>query len=262
MAKLSTHFPFFIFQILENFHCIPEEAGGARFLEIAPYIQCTIDTSTSPYLLELLLPSVFFGIVYIIGFPVLLWFLMYRNRNRMHSPEIETMLGFVYENFKHKFWWFEILLIVRRVFIVTILSVAPRIFAEESALLILSFFLFLFLFLHPYQERDEVNSEIVSTTSILILLTTGVFHENNYLNGSSSYSWLNWLGLSIYLLTLLYLLGELLYPQLAKTTIWRMLNCKTSENAGYALVDEQVASEEHSMRDMSNLVHPEIIDNE
>ena len=130
------------------------------------------------------------------------------------------MLGFVYENFKHQFYWFEILLMGRRIAIVTILSVAPIIFGEVSVLLILSFFLLVYLFLHPYEERDEVNSEIVGTTSILILLIIGVFYQDNYVHGSTSYSWLNWLGLTIYLLTLLYLLGELLYPQLSKTKLW------------------------------------------
>ena len=203
-------------------------------MESAPQIQCTTDSAASPYLFQLLLPSIFFVIIYIIGFPVLLWFLMYRNRNRMESPEIETMLGFVYENFKHQFWWFEILLIGRRIVIVTILSVSPTIFGEESVLIILAFFLLLFLFLHPYQERDEVNSEIVSTTSILILLTTGVYHRGNEMdemNGSiKSCYWLNWLGLCIYLLTLIYLLGELLYPQLSKTKLWTiLLNCKNKK---------------------------------
>lgn len=242
-------------QILENYHCIPEEAGGASFLETAPRIQCTLDSSVSPYLFQLLLPSIFFSVVYIIGFPVLLWLLLFRNRNQLHSPEMETMLGFVYENFKHQFYWFEILLMGRRIAIVTILSVAPIIFGEVSVLLILSFFLLVYLFLHPYEERDEVNSEIVGTTSILILLIIGVFYQDNYVHGSTSYSWLNWLGLTIYLLTLLYLLGELLYPQLSKTKLWKILRCKkgkhdSSEYIYDELLEDQSAT---SLKDINSL---------
>ena len=165
------------------------------------------------------------------------------------------MLGFVYENFKHQFYWFEILLMGRRIAIVTILSVAPIIFGEVSVLLILSFFLLVYLFLHPYEERDEVNSEIVGTTSILILLIIGVFYQDNYVHGSTSYSWLNWLGLTIYLLTLLYLLGELLYPQISKTKIWKILRCKKGKHDSPEyiydeLLDDQSAT---SLKDINSL---------
>ena len=132
----------------------------------------------------------------------------------MHSKSTEVMFGFLYENFKHKFWWFEVLLMGRRILITISLTVIPDSLpmGKQFVVIILVLFLFLFLFFHPYHARDEVNSEIVSTASLLLLITTGINYQ------ISSASWLSWVGLLVYIFTMIFLVGELIYPQLRKFT--------------------------------------------
>lgn len=94
--------------------------------------------------------------LYIIGFPVLLWFLMFINRNECTPLRLKQCWDLL-TKLKHQFWWFEILLIGRRIAIVTILSVAPIVFGQESVLMILSSFLLLFLFCILKEDLDEVT---------------------------------------------------------------------------------------------------------
>ena len=199
--------------------CVPE-VQGASYLESAPWVECTTSSSDSQYLYKLLLPSIIFTILYIIGYPFLIFMLLFLHRKELHSKKTEIMFGFLYENFKHKFWWFEILLMGRRIMITLALTVIPDTLpvGKQLVLLTLVAFLLTFLFARPYHARDEVNSEIVSTVSILLLITTGINYQ------VASVPWLSWLGLIIYIVTLIYLFGVLLYPQLERINIWKRIS--------------------------------------
>ena len=193
--------------------------SSALYMEEAQWIECSWDSSKSIYFLRLFLPSVFFGVVYIIGFPVLVFVLLYRNRHQLDSHKMETMMGFLYENYKPNLWWVEVLLMGRRISIAAAMSLIPegKPVSQEFVLVILVSFLFFFQFLRPYRNRADVNCEIVSIVSLLILINTGVNYQQ-----FTTKSWLNILGLVFYLGTLVTLVVVLVYPQLKS----RIVNCR------------------------------------
>ncbi|MDP1609002.1 MAG: hypothetical protein Q8L98_06790, partial [Chlamydiales bacterium] len=126
---------------------------------------------------------------------------------------METMMGFLYENYKPELWWAEVLLLLRRISIAAVVSLIPegRPLSQELVLVILVSFLFLFQFLQPYRHRTDVNCEIISIVSLLILINTGANYQKY-----DTKSWLNILGLVIYLGTLIMLVAVMIYPQLKK----------------------------------------------
>ena len=200
-------------QILDNFRCIPEyEGSSVLYLEAAPWIECSVDSSKSVYFWQLFVPSVVCAMAYIIGFPLLIWVMLYRNRQKLESHRVETMVGFMYENYKPRLWWVEVVLIGRRILIAAAMSLIPEghPLSLEIVLVVLVTFLFLFQFLQPYRNRTDVNCEIVSIVSLLILINTGTSYQEYETNKA----WLNTFGLVVYLGILVMLVLVMIYPQL------------------------------------------------
>ena len=197
---------------MENFQCIESDDKSGYYLQSALYIQCTFDTSISPYFYYLFLPSFIFGILYILGIPFLFFLLLFLNRSKFNRLETKELMGFLYENFREDLWWTEILLLGRRIIIAASLSIFPTFYSIPEVIVILTLALYLafFLIFRPFKRIDEINAEILTTLSIYMLMIIGTYYQD------SNSNWLNILGVIIYLMTLLFLFVVLIYPQLRR----------------------------------------------
>jgi hypothetical protein len=185
----------------------------------AEWIECTLRPMTSSssstgslYFYGLFVPSVVFSIVYIGGIPLLFWGLLYANRVNLRKLATKEVFGFLYENFKDEMWWMEILLLFRRVIIVSVMSIIPSTYAVGVIVVVLTLTMFLLfiLLIKPFRRSIEVNAEIISTLSLLMLVIFGSYYQ------SFQMYWINLLGLLVYLITLLYLFLVLIYPQVRR----------------------------------------------
>ena len=84
-------------QLFENFSC-SFEPDGHGYLNKYPWIQCSIyDTQ---YFLGLFLPSILFTTLYTVGFPFIIFVLLFKNRKDLHSKKMKIKYGFLFDNYK------------------------------------------------------------------------------------------------------------------------------------------------------------------
>ena len=170
-----------ITEVFSNFSC-SREPGGEFYLMFAPWKTCSFDDFG--YFWGLLIPSIIFLVIYVFGFPFGIWFIMFRNRNSLDSPRMLKSMGFVYDNFKPSFWWIEIAFLIRRI-LLAICAVLPINIKEEGAMIVITIFLIFFSVTSPYQNRAEINSEILANSALLLLIGTGSYY---YWVGNIAYS--------------------------------------------------------------------------
>ena len=145
------------------------------------------------YFYGLFLPSLLFTVIYIFGFPFALSLILFKNRRSLEDEKFSIRFGFLYDNFKANLWWMEIAFIFRRILIAAASSLFERTEVEETIVICILFVFFaFFLFLPPYSDKSEVNCEIFSTTTILVLIGLGIYYQN------LSFSWLFAIGLVFY----------------------------------------------------------------
>lgn len=77
-----------------------------------PWLTC----SGSDYS-KLIGATVFFGILYCFGIPVVFGILLYRNRNTIDTKWTQEVLGFFYVNYHSKYFYMEIVWIIRNLVI-------------------------------------------------------------------------------------------------------------------------------------------------
>ena len=158
------------------------------------------------YFFGLFLPSLFFSFLYVAGYPLVLFIVLFRNRVSLDNKKFKFTFGFLYDNFKPNLWWMEIAFICRRILIVAINSLLSEIENQEVIIMTIIFGYFIFfLVFPPYHEQLEVNAEILVNTTILFLIGTGTYYFEY------SVLWINLLGIFCYVLCFLYLFVALIH---------------------------------------------------
>src|SRR3990167_5605678 len=99
----------------------------------------------------------------------------------------------------------EIAFILRRILIIATVSFWHNSANQEFivTLILFAYFIF-FLVFPPYHNKTEVNAEIFVTATLIILISTGSFHQ------FTDSFWTNFFGLAIYLICFVYLFFALI----------------------------------------------------
>ena len=125
-----------------------------------------------------LILAIAFMIVYIFGIPGMVLFTLWRNRKHLHdesSPKHEVVdheFGGLYKQYEKEYWWFEVVVIVHKMFMTGMLSIiAPGTPVQMvAAILIMQSFLLVVLKNGPFKtDMDDVS---VFSSSLALVLTT------------------------------------------------------------------------------------------
>ena len=128
-------------QLFENFSC-SFEPDGHGYLNKYPWIQCSI--YDIQYFLGLFLPSILFTTLYTVGFPFIIFVLLFKNRKDLHSKKMKIKYGFLFDNYKDHLWWMEIAFILRRILIIATVSFWHNSANQEFILTLILFAYFIF----------------------------------------------------------------------------------------------------------------------
>ncbi|CDW75586.1 UNKNOWN [Stylonychia lemnae] len=121
------------------------------------------------------LPSI---IIWGIGIPAFAYFLMRKVRNQLSKLESKEMYGFLYRGFKKEFYYWEIVIMYRKMILILV-SVFVRSFGVLAQALFVFFLLICFLIItmrnKPYSTLELNNLEIVSIVTSMISIYCGMF---------------------------------------------------------------------------------------
>lgn len=118
-----------------------------------------------------------FLIVYTIGIPSLFATLLFRNRRRILAgdPQLESKYGFLYESYKPRFFWFELVWFLRRVLLssaVTLLTNASG-YQMAAIFCVLQGSILLNRYLKPFQSGVANLLDMAASSVILLAVTVG-----------------------------------------------------------------------------------------
>lgn len=102
-----------VFEILTP--CVHTEGDG-NWMEAYPWIKCTTLGFSDEYG-QLMMTAYIFGLSYVFGIVIIFAALLFFNRQRIVDghTRVLNILGFLYESYRSRYYWFEIVWLVRRV---------------------------------------------------------------------------------------------------------------------------------------------------
>jgi hypothetical protein len=60
-----------------------------------------------------------------IGMPFIFWMVLRRYRQRLHEPEVRIQVGFLYEAYQLDAWWFELIDMLHKLAVTSLLAFLP-----------------------------------------------------------------------------------------------------------------------------------------
>lgn len=92
-------------------------------------------------------------LLYPLGIPAGCMYLLYRTHraDKFREPRVRYTLGFIYRGYKSDMWWFEMVDMLHKLIMTSIMGVMPRTAQLPIAMIVVvAYFLFI-LFKQPYR---------------------------------------------------------------------------------------------------------------
>lgn len=180
IQKFTKMVLFIIFLIYPTVSSIILKLFSCRTVEGVPYlsadfrIRCDSEEWKARAKLNIL-----FTIMFPVAIPLFFAIILFYNRRRLHYPETLIKLGFLYAAYFDDVWWFEIVDVLHKLSLTSLLIFVPLDYKIATGLGIVLCYLILFLVVRPYiRKGDDRLHGIVLTEILLILLAGYVFRES------------------------------------------------------------------------------------
>lgn len=175
--EYSTLFVLFASQFeLSNYVLAQLRPCESGYMPANPWIPCSW-AGDSPQYVWLQGISYAFAAIYVAGIPGMLSLLLYRNREsiKAESHQTEQRMGFLYETYKPKVYFFEIIWLLRRTLLSLALTLLPADngFRAAAIALILLGSLFAQQRFRPFLSEAVNLLETISTATLLYSFVVG-----------------------------------------------------------------------------------------
>jgi hypothetical protein len=117
-------------------------------------------------------------LVYPIGIPAFFFYLMYSNRDNLYEAITAAKLGFLYGAYQNSNWWFEMVDMLHKVIVTSILAFFPRNFQIPMGMGFVGAYLIIILINKPYvRDLDDLLHILVQVEIMLLLHCAWIFHN-------------------------------------------------------------------------------------
>lgn len=108
-------------------------------------------------------------VVYPVGILVLFGIFLFRARNKLQQRDTLTM-GFLYQAYRPSAWWFELLDMLHKLLLVTLVSFLPGQMQVSAALIWVCVYMVVILLTHPYAYDSNDRLALFFQVELLLLL--------------------------------------------------------------------------------------------
>ena len=147
-------------------------------MKFAPDIDCY----STEHLKWSLLIGVPMMIVWVFGCPILAFVILFRNRKRLNESEFEKYFIILYQGLKDKYFYWEIVNIIRKVLVVAInvfFSRYPIFYKGASAIIFMIFLARVQIRLQPFKLRANNECELLSFSASIVTLFAGLMYASD-----------------------------------------------------------------------------------
>jgi hypothetical protein len=156
LMLLSTFYTFVLGMILTVFRCYPPEDGTHTLLS-SPSLDC-YDSEWFSNLWIIII-----GIMFLIYFPLLLAFILWKNRSKIYSNTFFFRYGILVKPYKMQFFYWEVILLIRKLILICLVDLTNGMPNTERAFILICFLileLFLDFLVNPFQEENVPIREL------------------------------------------------------------------------------------------------------
>eukprot|EP00475_Leptophrys_vorax_P013206 TRINITY_DN19558_c0_g1_i1.p1 TRINITY_DN19558_c0_g1~~TRINITY_DN19558_c0_g1_i1.p1 ORF type:complete len:315 (-),score=54.64 TRINITY_DN19558_c0_g1_i1:121-1065(-) len=178
-------FTIIITSVFVPFQCQPQQIGPATMVQNAS------ESCYTDYWRSKISPFIFFLILYVAVIPAVFFFILYKNTAKFEDEVFMSMFGSLYLSYKVKFFYWELVVLLKRaVFVVALSFLWSSSYGTRSFVCIMMLFVFLALDVSffPYQNnRSNKISLTWQLTSIVVLMSDPlVFNSSSLSEGVKS----------------------------------------------------------------------------
>jgi hypothetical protein len=202
------------------------------YLNAYPWIPC--DASASPEFRVVLALSVLCIIVYTLGVPAFAGYHLFRNRTQLAEPHIARRLGFLFGSYQPALFWWEYVIIARRLALAMAVTLVPFTQQQLSSVIIMTVLVVSIALQHAFSPFATMLENRLEQLSLYVLLLAflGIYVTDTSAGSSTPLEWLPVLVIVlvsitaiILLLVVVFVLGTRIVPSLAKTGLgFRLLS--------------------------------------
>eukprot|EP00760_Papus_ankaliazontas_P031339 PhM_4_TR523/c0_g1_i1/m.38965 len=176
-------YPRLMTQVATMMKCTAISTLGRSYLAVDMRIEC--DTAEYNRWRQL---AVIFFFAYGLGIPILGSYVLWRNRKRLLTRSCLATYGFLYSGFRLNRYYWEFIIMVRKMFVVFIIVFYEGNRGVQSALgqWLITGFLLINIFARPFQYRLLWQLENCSLASVVITLNAAMLYQPMYDLSSST----------------------------------------------------------------------------
>jgi hypothetical protein len=112
-------------------------------------------------------------IVYPIGIPLYFFRKMWQYRHRLDEKGVRAELGFLYDAYERKVWWFEMCDMLHKLVVTSFVAFLPFEYQMPVAMVFVYLYMGVLLAARPYIRKGDDRLHLVAQTEIIVLLLSG-----------------------------------------------------------------------------------------
>jgi len=195
-------------RVFKTLSCSKSPYESRQYMQEFPWIPC--EWHSAEYF-TLYFEAVAGFIMYVVGIPLLFAFLLYKYKDSLYEDSVRPWMGFLYENYKVKFFWFEMVWTLRRFVISASIALltADNPFRSFLVFGVLVTSLIIQYHIKPFVSAWENSLEAMALGTLLISYF-GVLQMKTSTQEGWTVDAFSWIVFAANALTLAVLLGTLL----------------------------------------------------
>jgi len=111
--------------------------------------------------------------LYPVGIPLFFLFLLLRERDRFSDPIVKYELGFLYDGYDKDVWWFELVDMVHKLILTSLLAFLPPEAQIPFGMVICMSYVMIILVRKPYHRKGDDRLSLFAQVEIFLLMLAG-----------------------------------------------------------------------------------------
>lgn len=118
-------------------------------------------------------PSAVMMLCYPFGIPFFTFLVLYRNRKQLGVTNVRIRLGFLYEAYNKYNWYFEMVVMINKLFLVAFVGFFPDDWQMPAAMLWLLGYITTVLLVRPYVRKSDDRLDLFAASLLILLCMCG-----------------------------------------------------------------------------------------
>jgi len=180
-------------------------------------------------------PVIIMTFLYPIGVPAFFFYMLNKNKDKLNQPGIRMQLGFLYEAYNLDVWWFELVDMLHKLTMTSLLAFLPVEGQMPTGMCVAIAYILVILLRRPYLRKGDDRLHLFAQTEIYLVVLAGyILYELNIVTLDTATDVLLsivMIGMTVAMLVIGVLMAGLNLRKMYKAFMRRRRNAKAGKEA-------------------------------